>query len=140
MADREKAARLYAHLKVAMAQAQIGSMFQLAQRAHVTEHTLENWVYGRTEPRLREMSRVAEALAPYTTLSEMQRAYEGLAPSEPPLVEQIALLLPELRELVVLMRARADQEVLEAVREELDRRRREPPRPPDEQPSDRDAS
>lgn len=128
-ASKEGAERLKARLTVAMAEAKVGSWTRLALKSGVSEGTIQNIIYGVTEPRYRTLAQIAGALTPYVTVGELEREYQGLAPEEPPLVETLRQLVPELSELVTLLRAQADQEVLEAVRDVLDRRRRGlPPR------------
>lgn len=128
-ASKEGADRLKARLSVAMAQAKIGSWIDLATKSGVSDGTIENIIYGITEPRYKTLALLATALQPWVSAGELEREYQGLAPEEPPLIETLRQIVPELQELVVLLRAQADQEVLEAVRDALDRRRRGlPPR------------
>lgn len=134
LADKEAADRLRVAMLVARANAGYDSWFQVAQAAGVSPTTLDNWLYGRTQPRLHKMAKIAEALG--LRPGDLEAAYEGVAPPEPPLTEALRDLLPELRELVVLLRAQADAEILEQVRAALEARRRAAglsrPEPPSE--------
>lgn len=134
MADKKAADRLRVALVVARTGAGYSSWFQVAQASGVSPTTLENWIYGRTQPRLRELAKVADALG--VNPAELEAAYEGVAPPEPPLTEALRDLLPELRELVVVLRAQADAEILGQVRAALEARRRADARSRREPPSE----
>lgn len=136
MADREAADRLKRALKVGMAAAGVDGWIALAFAAKVSPTTLENWIYGRTTPRAKELAKVAAVLRPYMTPAELESAYYGTEPAEPPITEALRELLPELRELVILLRAQADQAILEEVRAALEARRRAGGRSLDEPPSE----
>lgn len=133
MADREAAARLKRTLRVAMSEAGYDGWEELAKAASVSVTTVENWIYARTTPRAKELRRVGDFLRPFSSPSALEEAYAGLEPSEPPIIEVLRDLAPDLHELVVLLRAQADQVLLEAVRDALEERRRGraglPPRP-----------
>lgn len=123
MGDKAGGARLARVLRIAMAQAGIETWVDLALRSKVSHTTIDNWIYGVTEPRANKLDKVAKVLHPYTSRADMERAYMGLPPEEPPLIEVLRDLAPELHELVVLLRAQADQAVLSAVRTALEERR-----------------
>jgi hypothetical protein len=123
LADKEGGRRLARVLRVAMAQAGIETWIDLALESGVSSTTIDNWIYGVTEPRPHYVAKVAKRLHPYTSAAELERAYMGLPPEEPPLIEVLRDLAPELHELVVLLRAQADQAVLSAVRTALEERR-----------------
>lgn len=124
MADREAAERLKQALRIAMTQKGIETWGMLGMSAGVTSWTIENWIYARTVPRSRELRRVGEYLRPFTSPADLEAAYSGIAPPDPPLIDVLRDLAPDLHELVVLLRAQADQELLEAVRVALEERRR----------------
>lgn len=140
LADREAADRLKKALRIAASEASLDSWEQVAQATGVSPTTIENWIYARTTPRPKELRMVGEALRPFTSPSALERAYAGLPPEEPPILEVLRDLAPDLHELVVILRAQADQVVLEAVRDALEERRRgraglppmQPGIPPDE--------
>jgi transcriptional regulator with XRE-family HTH domain len=123
MADKAAGERLARVLRVAMAQAGIETWSGLGLAAGVSPTTIDNWIYGVTTPRAHHLAKVAKRLHPYTSSGELERAYAGLPPEEPPLIEVLRDLAPELHELVVLLRAQADQAVLSAVRTALEERR-----------------
>lgn len=124
MGDKAAGERLAKVLRVAMAHAEIDTWPELGLASGVSPTTIDNWIYGVTTPRAEHLRRVAKRLHPYTSAAEMELAYQGLPPEEPPLIEVLRDLVPELREVIVLLRAQADQEVLEAVRAALRERRR----------------
>jgi len=123
MADKEAGKRLAGVLRVAMAQAGIETWTALGLASGVSPTTIDNWIYGVTTPRAHHLAKVARRLHPYTSAGDLERAYEGLPPEEPPLVDVLRELAPDLHELVVLLRAQADQAVLAAVRTALEERR-----------------
>jgi len=123
MGDKEAGKRLAATLRVAMAQAGYETWFQLAEASGVSPTTIDNWVYGVTTPRAHHLAKVARCLSPHTSAGDLERAYAGLPPEQPPLVDVLRELAPDLHELVVLLRAQADQAVLSAVRTALEERR-----------------
>jgi len=127
LADREAADRLKQALRVAMTEAGYDGWEELANAAGVSSTTVENWIYARTVPRAKELRRMGDFLRPFTSPSALESAYAGLPPEEPPVIDALRDLLPELRELVVLLRAQADQVVLEEVRAALEARRRRLP-------------
>lgn len=133
LADKEKAARLRQAMEVARASTPYESWLAVAIEAGVSSTTIDNWLYGRTEPRLRQLAKVAEVLR--VSPATLEAAYEGVAPPEPPITDALRDLLPELRELVVLLRAQADETILEEVRAALEARRRASVRSPDARPS-----
>lgn len=140
MADREGALRLKQALRVAMAEARITSWIDLALKAGVSATTLENWIAGRTHPRSLELAKVASVLRPYVSAGDLERAYAGIPPEEPPVIDLLREIAPDLHELVTILRAQADQAILEAVRASLEERRRGrggPPEAPPGEPSDR---
>lgn len=124
MADKEAADRLKRALRVAMTEKGVDDWISLGTRSGVSPTTIENWIYGRTVPRSKELRRVGEWLRPYSSPAELEAAYAGIEPPEPPLVDMLRELLPDLRELIVLMHAQADQVLLEEVRRALEARRR----------------
>jgi hypothetical protein len=144
MADPKAAARLKQHLKIALANFQdpdgsAWGWYRLAIAAGVSTTTIENWIYGRTVPRANEMAKVARALRPYTTQAKMEAAYAGVEPEEPPVIEALRELIPDLHELVILLRAQADQAVVAAVQTALEERRQrrgEAPATPPHTPPD----
>jgi len=129
MADPEGARRLKQHLQIALASLPPDadgtkwSWTRLALEAGVSPTTIENWIYGRTQPRANEMAKVAAVLRPYTNQAKMEAAYLGIDPEEPPVIEALREIIPDLHELVVLLRAQADEAVLAAVRTALEERR-----------------
>lgn len=123
LADKAAGERLAKVLRIAMAQAGIETWIGLALESKVSPTTIDNWIYGVTTPRAHHLAKVAKRLQPYTSAAELERAYMGLPPEEPPLIEVLRDLAPELHELVVLLRAQADQAVLSAVRTALEERR-----------------
>lgn len=124
MADKAAGERLSKVLRVAMAQAGISSWAELGTESDVSPSTIDNWVYGLTTPRSAALGKVAKRLYPYTSAAELERAWFGLPPLEPPILDVLKELVPELRELVTVLRAQADAEILQAVRETLAERRR----------------
>ncbi|MDP2622880.1 MAG: helix-turn-helix transcriptional regulator [Actinomycetota bacterium] len=139
MADRESAQRLKRVLRVAMSEKGIDGWEDLGLGAGVSPTTIENWIYGRTTPQAKQIRMVADFLRPHTSVAALEAAYEGIEPPEPPIVDVLRELAPDLHELVVILRAQADQAVLEAVRVALEERRRgrgalpeEPPETPSE--------
>jgi hypothetical protein len=124
MADREAAARLKRELRIAMSGKGIDTWERLGVDAGVSSTTIENWIYARTVPQAKQLRIVGEYLRPHTDPARLEAAYAGLAPPEPPLLETLRELVPELHELIVLLRAQADEAVLEAVRDALEERRR----------------
>jgi hypothetical protein len=118
---------------------------ELGLGAGVSPTTIENWIYARTVPQAKQIRMVADFLRPYTSASALEAAYEGVEPPEPPIIEVLRDLAPDLHELVVILRAQADQAVLEAVRVALEERRRgrggflgEPPETPSGGNADQD--
>ena len=139
LADREAAQRLKRVLRVAMSEKGIDGWEELALGADVSPTTVENWIYGRTVPQAKQIRMVADYLRPYTSAAALEAAYEGVEPPEPPILDVLRDLAPDLHELVVILRAQADQAVLEAVRTALEegrRRRGGPPAEPPDTPSD----
>ena len=124
MADREAADRLKRALRVAMTEKGIDGWIALGLAVDVSPTTVENWIYGRTVPRARELRKAGEFLRPYSSPAELEAAYAGIEPPEPPIVDVLRELIPDLRELIVLMHAQADQALLEEVRSALEARRR----------------
>ena len=122
-AKKEAGERLAKELRVAMAQAGIETWTQLGLESGVSPTTIDNWIYGVTTPRPHFLTKVAQRLHPFTSGGALERAYMGLPPEEPPLIEVLRDLAPDLHELVVLLRAQADQAVLSAVRTALEERR-----------------
>ena len=123
MADKAAGDRLAKVLRVAMAQAGIETWTMLALESGVSPTTVDNWIYGTTTPRAHHLAKVAKRLQPYVSAGDLERAYQGLEPEEPPLIEVLREMAPDLHELVVLLRAQADQAVLAAVRTALEERR-----------------
>ena len=123
MADKQAAERLKHVLRVAMAEKGLDNWESLALGAGVSPTTIENWIYGRTVPQAKQIRIVGDFLRPFTSASALEAAYAGLPPEEPPLVEVLRDLAPDLHELVVLLRAQADEAVLSAVRTALEERR-----------------
>lgn len=140
LADRASAERLRLALKVAMANVpDMTSWFYLSQRSGVSPTTIENWIYGRTVPQASALAKVGNALRPWTTPAKLEAAYSGVEPEEPPLIDALREIIPELHELVILLRAQADESVLVAVRaalEESRQRRGEAPSPSPVPPAD----
>jgi len=143
MADKAAAERLKKALRVAMTEHNIDTWTMLGIKTRVSPTTVENWIYGRTVPRAKELRIVGEYLRPYTSPAELEAAYAGLEPPEPPLAELLRELIPELRDLVVVMRAQADQALLEEFQSALVARRRryaersgEPPSAPSDETAD----
>lgn len=122
-AHKEAGARLAKVLRVAMAQAGIESWIALGLESGVSPTTVDNWIYGVTTPRAHHLAKVALRLHPYTSAGDLERAYQGLPPEEPPLIEVLRDLAPDLHELVLILRAQADQSVLAALRTALEERR-----------------
>jgi len=123
MGDKAAGDRLAQALRIAMAQAGIETWTELALESGVSSTTIDNWIYGVTTPRAHHLAKVAKRLHPYTSAVALERAHAGLPPEEPPLVEVLRDLAPDLHELVVLLRAQADEAVLSAVRTALEERR-----------------
>jgi hypothetical protein len=123
LGDKAGGKRLAAVLRVAMAQKGIETWPQLSRVSGVSPTTLDNWIYGTTTPRAHHLGKVGRALAPFTSGGDLERAYMGLEPEEPPIVDALREIIPELHELVVLLRAQADSSVLEAVRFALEESR-----------------
>jgi transcriptional regulator with XRE-family HTH domain len=124
LGDKAAGERLAKALRVAMAQAEIETWPELGLESGVSPTTIDNWIYGVTTPRAHHLAKVAKRLYPYTSAGALERAYAGLPPEEPPLIDVLRELAPDLHELVVILRAQADQAVLEAVRVALEERRR----------------
>jgi len=106
-----------------MARGGIETWGELARASGVSDTTIDNWIYGVTTPRAHHLAKVGKALSPYTTPGDLERAYQGLEPEEPPLVDLLKEIVPELHELVILLRAQAGEAVLEAVRDALEEAR-----------------
>ena len=145
LADRDAAQRLKQALRVAMAAKGIDGWLQLGLDSGVSPTTIENWIYGRTIPSSKTLRVVGDFLRPFSSASALEAAYEGIAPAEPAIIDVLRDLAPDLHELVVILRAQADQAVLEAVRAALEERRRgrpsllgEPPDAPSGQTEDQD--
>ena len=140
MADKAAGERLAKILRVGMAQAGIETWTALALESGVSPTTVDNWIYGTTTPRAHHLAKVAKRLYPHVSAGDLERAYLGLEPEEPPLIEVLREMAPDLHELVVLLRAQADQAVLSAVRTALEERRLRrdggPEEPPDTPPDD----
>ena len=136
MADKAKAARLRQAMEVARAGTEFMRWADVAIQAGVSPTTLDNWIYGRTIPRLRQLAMVADVLG--VPAADLQAAYEGLEPPRAPIEEELRALVPEVRELVLLLRAQADQVILEEVQAALAARRRGSGRSPSERPSEGD--
>ena len=124
MADRDAAQRLKRVLRVAMSEKGIDGWEELGLGAGVSPTTIENWIYGRTIPSATKLRKVADFLHPYTSAAALEAAYQGVEPPELPILDVLRDLAPDLHELVVILRAQADQAVLEAVRTALEERRR----------------
>ena len=122
-AKKEAGERLARELRIAMAQTGIETWTQLGLESGVSPTTIDNWIYGVTTPRPHYLTKVAQRLHPFTSGGALERAYMGLPAEEPPLIEVLRDLAPDLHELVVLLRAQADQAVLSAVRTALEERR-----------------
>ena len=144
MADRNAAGRLKQALRVAMTQKGIDSWIGLGLATGVSPTTIENWIYGRTVPAAKQIRVVGKFLEPYSSAAALEAAYEGVPAAEPPIIDVLRALLPELQELVSLMRAQADQAVVEALQDALRKGRRgrggflgEPPDEPSAESEDR---
>ena len=141
LGDKAGGERLAKVLRVAMASAGIETWLKLSLASDVSPTTIDNWIYGVTTPRAHHLGKVGRALHPYTSGAELERVYAGLAPEEPPIIDALRDIAPELHELVLLLRAQADQAVLAAVQTALEesRRRRIEARaaPTSPQPQDR---
>jgi hypothetical protein len=124
VADPEAAERLKHALRVAMTEKRLDTWHALGFEAGVSPTTIENWIYGRTTPRSQELGKVANVLRPFTSQGKLEAAYHGVPPEEPPVLDALRELIPDLHDLVVILRAQADQAVLEAVRQGLEERRR----------------
>lgn len=142
MADRAAGKRLADALRVAMAQSGIETYTALALAAKVSPTTIDNWVYGRTEPRAHHLAKVAQTLRPHTTAGALERAYLGLPPEEVPLHEQVRQLVkvldafvPVFAEAAAGMTAIADQALLEETRAQIRERMRRTLARLDETPS-----
>lgn len=122
MADREAGKRLAQVLRVAMAQEGIETWVALGLASGVSPTTIDNWIYGVTTPRAHHLAKVARRLYPHTSAAALERAYLGLPPEEPPLIEVLRDLAPDLHELVLLLRAQADEAVVAALRTALEER------------------
>jgi hypothetical protein len=122
MADKEAGRRLAQALRVAMAQEGIETWVALGLESGVSPTTVDNWIYGITTPRAHHLAKVARRLYPHTSAAALERAYLGLPPEEPPLIEVLRDIAPDLRELVVLLRAQADEAVVAALRTALEER------------------
>jgi hypothetical protein len=123
LGDKAGGERLARVLRVAMMQAGIETWLALSKASGVSPSTIDNWIYGVTTPRAHHLAKVGKALAPYTSAGDLERAYNGLEPEEPPIIDALREMIPELHELVVLLRAQADSSVLEAVRFALEESR-----------------
>lgn len=138
MADKAAGDRLAKVLRVGMAQAGIETWTMLGLESGVSPTTIDNWIYGVTTPRAHHLAKVAKRLYPHVSAGDLERAYLGLEPEEPPLIDVLREMAPDLHELVVLLRAQADAAVLAAVRTALEERRQrrggEPEVPLDEPP------
>lgn len=123
VANKAAGDRLAKTLRMAMVQAGIETWEQLGIESGVSPTTVDNWIYGVTYPRGKKLAAVAKRLDPYTSMVELDRAYQGLPPLEPPLIEVLREIAPDLHELLVLMRAQYDQAEREAFRSALEERR-----------------
>jgi hypothetical protein len=124
LADREAAGRLKQALRVAMTEKGVDSWIGLGLAAGVSPTTIENWIYGRTVPQAKQIRIVGKFLEPYSSAAALEAAYEGVESPEPPIIDVLRALLPELQELVALMRAQADRAVVEALQDALAKRHR----------------
>jgi hypothetical protein len=134
MADKEAGRRLAQALRVAMAQEGIETWVALGLESGVSPTTVDNWIYGITTPRAHHLAKVARRLYPHTSAAALERAYLGLPPEEPPLIEVLRDIAPDLRELVVLLRAQADVAALRTALEERHQRRTGEPEAPTDIP------
>lgn len=139
MADKEAGRRLAAVLRIGMAAAGLNSYHALAARTAeldpegrpsrggatygVSASSIENWVGGVATPQAPSFVRLARALEPHVTRRDLEAAWFDLPPEEPPLVDVLSKIAPDLHELVVLLRAQANQAVLEGVRDALEEAR-----------------
>jgi hypothetical protein len=106
-----------------MAQAGIETWNRLGLESDVSPTTIDNWIYGVTTPRAHHLAKVAKRLYPHVSAGDLERAYQGLEPEEPPLIEVLREMAPDLHELVVLLRAQANEAVVSALRTALEERR-----------------
>lgn len=144
MADRDAAERLKRALRIAMTEKGIDGWVELALACGVSPTTVENWIYARTVPQAKQLRRVGDFLRPFTSPSALETAYAGLPPEEPPIIEVLREIAPDLHELLVLMRAQYDQAERAAFRSALEERRRgrggflgAPPDTPSDESGDR---
>ena len=122
MADREAAARLKRELRIGMSGKGIDSWGRLAGGSGVSPTTIENWIYGRTVPQAKQLRRVGEFLRPHSNPAALEAAYAGMSPPEPPIEEALRELVPEIRELILLLRAQHDADVGNAFADALSER------------------
>src|SRR5678815_5167718 len=85
-------------IHVARARTDMTSDMELARRAHVYYDTLMNWYGDKTVPRPHEVKKVADVLG--VSYSDLIAAWEGREAEPPALVDAIAELVVEIRELV----------------------------------------
>src|SRR3990172_6922024 len=83
LADREAAERLKSALRIAMASKGIDSWEALGLQSKVAINTVHNSIYGRTVPRSKDLRRMGEFLAPYSSAAALEAAYSGIDPPEP---------------------------------------------------------
>ena len=74
-------------IRAARNRADMKSDQELALRAGVHLHTIQNWMYGKTVPRPSELAKVAQALD--MSMADLMAVYEGRDPEPPSLQDAI---------------------------------------------------
>lgn len=128
-------------MEVARAGTDHDSWVSVALEAGVSSTTLDNWLYGRTKPRLRELAKVATTLG--VSPLELEAAYEGLPPPRRTFEEALERhsdrledVSQRLETLVVLLSAALPGIVLEELEVQVEARRRAKRRSRAGQPSE----
>lgn len=91
---------------VARARVGLHSWDQVALRADISPATIERWIYGQTRPAVKQLAKVAAVLN--LSAADLEAAYEGVSPPEPPLADAVRELVPQLRALVEVLRSGAE--------------------------------
>lgn len=145
MANPEAGRRFEEYVRIALAKSKsVHNPAELIRATGLHPNTLYDLFNGATEtPGSRTMARIATALD--VPIADLWAVWEGRALEPPPLIEVLRDLAPDLHELVLLLRAQADEALVESLRLFLEERHRQPggddAAPPDSEPTeDQDAS
>lgn len=123
VANVEAGERFEEYIRIAIAKSKtVHSPAELIRAAKLHPNTLYDLFNGVTDnPGPRTIAALARVLE--VPVSDLWAVWEGREVEPPPLVDVLRELAPDLHELVILLRAQADDAVLAAVREALEERR-----------------